>query len=151
MEWLLPVLFVAVSLLQWWLKHRQTIKVSPQTKPQSATEDRESADPFGEMGELLEALGRGRHETPPVIPSRPVARMNEPPAIRPQASLPTPSVLPQAIPQHAVHKPSLSRPFNPRQEPLQSGHSWRNKLSQASATKDAVVLSEILALPVALR
>jgi len=151
MEWLLPVLFVAVSLLQWWLKHRQTIKDSSQTKTRSAPEHRENLDPFGEMDDLLEALGRGRHETPPEIPSRPVARMNEPPTILPQTSLRTLPVPPLATLQPAPEKPSFSHPFNPRQEPVRSGHSWREKLSQAYATKEAVVLSEILALPVGLR
>ena len=151
MEWLLPVLFVAVSLLQWWLKHRQTIKDSSQTKPQSTPEQREGADPFSEMHDLLEALGRGRHETPPVIPSKANARVNEPPAILPPSSLPTLPVLPQPILPPALEKSFLSRPFNPRHEPVQSGHSWRRKLGQPSSMKEAVVLSEILALPVALR
>jgi hypothetical protein len=77
--------------------------------------------------------------------------MYEPPAILPQTSLPTLPLQPQAIPQHAIDEPSLSRPPNPRQEPIKSRHSWRKKLGHPSATKEAVVLSEILALPVALR
>jgi hypothetical protein len=151
MEWLLPVLFVAVSLLQWWLKHRQTIKDSSQTKPRSVPEHRETADPFGEMDDLLEALGRGRHETPPVILPKPAARVNEPPAIFPSSSLTTIPLQPQTVKQPAIGEPSFSRPFNPRQEPVESGHSWRKKLGQPSAMKEALVLSEILALPVALR
>ena len=151
MEWLLPVLFVMVSLFQWWLKHRQTIKDSSQTKPRSAPEHQESADPFGEMDDLLEALGRGRHETPPSIPSRPAARVNEPPAILLTPSLPTLPLQPRTIQQCVLEKPSLSRPISIKQEPVQSDHPWRKKLGHPSATKEAVVLSEILALPVALR
>ncbi|NDB94705.1 MAG: hypothetical protein EBZ78_00835 [Verrucomicrobia bacterium] len=151
MEWLLPVLFVAVSLLQWWLKHRQTIKDSSQTNPRPTPEHRETADPFGEMDDLLEALGRGRHETPPVIPSVPVARRKEPPAILPQAPTRTLPLQPQSIPQHPIATPSSSPPPNSGWEPIKSRHSWRKKLGEPYTTKEAVVLSEILALPVALR
>jgi len=151
MEWLLPVLFVVVSLFQWWLKHRQTIKDPSQTKTRSAPEHQENADPFGEMDDLLEALGRGRHESPPVIPSRTAPRVNEPPAILPTPSLPTLPLQPQTIQQCVLEKLSLSGPISLKQEPVQSGHTWRKKLGHPSATKEAVVLSEILALPVALR
>lgn len=151
MEWLLPVIFVVVSLLQWWLKHRQTIKDSSESKPRSAPEHEERGEPLDEIGDLLEALGRGRHESPPVIPSSPAARVIEPAAI-----LPTPSLSPlpmpeQMIPQSALTKSPLSRSFKPRTEAVQFAHSWRKKLRQPSATKEAIVLSEILALPVALR
>jgi len=151
MEWLLPVIFVVVSLLQWWLKHRQTIKDSSETKPRSAPDHREIADPFSEMGDLLEALGRGRHETSPAIPSRPAARVIEAPAILPTPSLSNLPMPEQAILQSALAKSPLSRPLKPRKEAVQLGHYWRRKLGQPSSMKEAVVLSEILALPVALR
>ena len=151
MEWLLPVIFVVVSLLQWWLKHRQTSKDSSGTKPRSAPEHEERGEPLDEISDLLEALGRGRQESPLVIPSRPAVRVIEPPAILPTPSLSTLPMPEEKIPQSALTKPPLSRPFKTRKEAVQLGHYWRKKLRQPSATKKAIVLSEILALPVALR
>lgn len=64
MEWLVPILFVVLSLAQWWLKHRQASTPNVERPV-------ESPEPLDEFGDLMEALGRRRHESPPTSPVPP--------------------------------------------------------------------------------
>ena len=76
MEWLVPILFVVLSLAQWWLKHRQ----AGTPNVDRPVESPESLDGFGD---LMEALGRRRHESPPTSPVPPKSL---PPQIPPSLS-----------------------------------------------------------------
>ena len=110
MEWLVPILFVLASLAQWWMqrnrqgqedgqpesastKDRPERPVSPQREPQPQEE-------FSDLGDLLEALGRRRHESPP-----PPVEQPEPPV------LPAPTPATAAIPKR---EPATA----PRPEPV---------------------------------
>ncbi|NDD56616.1 MAG: hypothetical protein EBZ44_02660, partial [Verrucomicrobia bacterium] len=74
MEWLVPILFVLASLAQWWMQRnrqgqeRETTEAPPAhgRRERSAPPRREPEPPeeFGDLGDLLEALGRRRHESP---------------------------------------------------------------------------------------
>jgi hypothetical protein len=66
MEWLVPILFVLVSIAQWWIRRRHV--VPPSSPAQQERDPDPSADPMDEFGDLLEALGRRRHESPPAPP-----------------------------------------------------------------------------------
>lgn len=172
MEWLVPVLFVIVSLAQWWLKRQKqsTEPVLTPTAPQeSKTDPEREADPFGEFGDLLEALGRRRHESPPppaAIPSRaaPPAKPFvdfSPPIIAHQDSPRRPHIpaLPQVLidsfsgesatplPVFVHDKPTFSyaQPQGARR------HSFQERLNDSGSLRHAIILSEILAPPVALR
>lgn len=172
MEWLVPVLFVVVSLAQWWLKRQKqsTEPVLAPTAPQeSKTDPEREADPFGEFGDLLEALGRRRHESPPppaAIPSRaaPPAKPFidfSPPIIAHKDSPRRPhiSALPQVLTDsfsgetatplpvfvHDKHAFSYAQPEGARR------HSFQKRLSDPTSLRHAIILSEILAPPVALR
>lgn len=142
MEWLVPILFVVVSLAQWWIKHRKA------GTPQSPHSDGEpSKDPMDEFGDLLEALGRRRHESPP------------PPPLPQKA--PAPRILPPLeVPAMNFHLPSLPAiPISP--QPRERGPyskkmetrfiTRRSFISPSTRWSEAIVLSEILAPPVALR
>ena len=142
MEWLVPILFVVVSLAQWWIKHRKA------GTPQSPNSDGEpSKDPLDEFGDLLEALGRRRHESPP------------PPPLPPKA--PAPRILPPLeVPAMNFDLPSLPAiPISP--QPRERGPyskkmetrfiTRRSFISPSTRWSEAIVLSEILAPPVALR
>ncbi len=142
MEWLVPILFVVVSLAQWWIKHRKA------GTPQSPHSDGEpSKDPLDEFGDLLEALGRRRHESPP------------PPPLPQKA--PAPRILPPLeVPAMNFDLPSLPAiPISP--QPRERGHyskkmetrfiTRRSFISPSTRWSEAIVLSEILAPPVALR
>ena len=142
MEWLVPILFVVVSLAQWWIKHRKA------GTPQSPNSDGEpSKDPLDEFGDLLEALGRRRHESPP------------PPPLPQKA--PAPRILPPLeMPAMKFDLPSLpTLPISP--QPRERGPyskkmetrfiTRRSFISPSTRWSEAIVLSEILAPPVALR
>ena len=142
MEWLVPILFVFVSLAQWWIKHRKA------GTPQSPNSDGEpSKDPLDEFGDLLEALGRRRHESPP------------PPPLPQKA--PAPRILPPLeVPAMNFDLPSLPTiPISP--QPRERGPyskkmetrfiTRRSFISPSTRWSEAIVLSEILAPPVALR
>ena len=142
MEWLVPILFVVVSLAQWWIKHRKA------GTPQSPNSDEEpSKDPLDEFGDLLEALGRRRHESPP------------PPPLPQKA--PAPRILPPLeVPAMNFDLPSLPTiPISP--QPRERGPyskkmetrfiTRRSFISPSTRWSEAIVLSEILAPPVALR
>ena len=142
MEWLVPILFVVVSLAQWWIKHRKA------GTPQSPHSDGEpSKDPLDEFGDLLEALGRRRHESPP------------PPPLPQKA--PAPRILPPLeVPAMNFDLPSLPTiPISP--QPRERGPyskkmetrfiTRRSFISPSTRWSEAIVLSEILAPPVALR
>ena len=142
MEWLVPILFVVVSLAQWWIKHRKA------GTPQSPNSDGEpSKDPLDEFGDLLEALGRRRHESPP------------PPPLPQKA--PAPRILPPLeVPAMNFDLPSLPAiPISP--QPRERGPyskkietrfiTRRSFISPSTRWSEAIVLSEILAPPVALR
>lgn len=175
MEWLVPVLFVVVTLAQWWLKHRKQLEeIPPSASPQESRPATEtSADPMGEFGDLLEALGRRRHESAPPIPTSPLKpgiptrRSSEvrPPVINRPEPLPLPSlpripetpILPrrmEPIPAPVFLAPTKTKSdFVPTLSPS-SGvrrYPWRQKLHQTASVREALVLSEILAPPVALR
>jgi hypothetical protein len=171
-EWLVPVLFVVVSLAQWWLKRQKqsTEPVLTPAAPQESKIDPErEADPFGEFGDLLEALGRRRHESPPspsaippraAPPAKPFIEFS-PPIIAHKDSPPRPhiSVLPQVLtdsfsgesatplPVFVHDKPTFSyaQPHGARR------HSFQKRLSDSASLRQAIILSEILAPPLALR
>jgi hypothetical protein len=141
-EWLVPILFVVVSLAQWWIKHR---KAGTTQSPNSDGEP--SKDPLDEFGDLLEALGRRRHESPP------------PPPLPQKA--PAPRILaPLEVPAMNFDLPSLPKiPISP--QPRERGPyskkmetrfiTRRSFISPSTRWSEAIVLSEILAPPVALR
>ena len=142
MEWLVPILFVVVSIAQWWMKHRKA------TAPQSPSPDLEpSQDPLDEFGDLLEALGKRRHESPP-----------PPPMLQ---KTPVPRILPPLeVPARNLNLPSL--PTIPSSPQARERSPYSKKMETRSITRrsfifpstrwtEAIVLSEILAPPVALR
>ena len=104
MEWLVPVLFVVVSLAQWWLKRQkqstEPVLTPPSQQDSKANPEREM-DPFGEFGGLLEALGRRRHESPP------------PPAAIPPRAAPPAKPFIDFPPPIIAHKDSPRRPHTP--------------------------------------
>ena len=145
MEWLVPVLFVLASLAQWWMqRNRQGQEEASSEKPPTpgrpAAPRREppAQEEFGDLGDLLEALGRRRHESPPspveeieppVLPAPPAQpapplRREPPPVLRPEPVIvleppkpaPTPMVVfpepkpsPLAEPLAVVEEPSPPR------------------------------------------
>ncbi|NCZ95894.1 hypothetical protein EBZ02_01815, partial [bacterium] len=68
MEWLVPILFVLASLAQWWMQRNRQgqEEESPEAPPTQGRRDRsapprrelEPQEEFGDLGDLLEALGR---------------------------------------------------------------------------------------------
>jgi hypothetical protein len=52
MEWLVPILFVLVSIAQWWVRRRQVLPPSP-SPTQEAPEPAQRTDPLEEFGDLL--------------------------------------------------------------------------------------------------
>ncbi len=172
MEWLVPVLFVVVSLAQWWLKRQKqsTEPVLAPTAPQESKADPErEADPFGEFGDLLEALGRRRHESPPppaAIPSRaaPPAKpfIDFSPPIITHKDSPRPphnSALPQVLTDSFSGESATPLPVFVHDKPAFSyaqpqgarRHSFQKRLSDPASLRQAIILSEILAPPLALR
>ena len=112
MEWLVPILFVLVSLFQWWAKRRELIAPAP---PQDArTPNPPAGDPLDEVGDLLEALGRRRHESPPPPPQLEKA--------------PPPRILPpiETAFTFAPQVPSpLPQPPARAQAPLSTAENWK--------------------------
>ena len=142
MEWLVPILFVVVSLAQWWIKHRKA------GTPQSPNSDGEpSKDPLDEFGDLLEALGRRRHESPPPppLPQKAPAPRILPPLEVPAMNFALPSL--PAIP--ISPQPRERGPYSKKMETRFI--TRRSFISPSTRWSEAIVLSEILAPPVALR
>ena len=142
MEWLVPILFVVVSLAQWWIKHRKA------GTPQSPNSDGEpSKDPLDEFGDLLEALGRRRHESPPPppLPQKAPAPRILPPLEVPAMNFDLPSL--PAIP--ISPQPRERGPYSKKTETRFI--TRRSFISPSTRWSEAIVLSEILAPPVALR
>ena len=110
MEWLVPILFVLASLAQWWMQRnrQEQEEANPEVTPTPARRERAAPprrepDPqqeFGDLGDLLEALGRRRHESPP-----PAVEQTEPP------------VLPAPAPKTAT-PPKREPAPTPRPEPV---------------------------------
>jgi hypothetical protein len=138
MEWLVPILFVVLSLAQWWLKHRQA---------GTPNVDRpvESPEPLDEFGDLMEALGRRRHESPPTSPVQPKSL---PPLI-----LPSLSRIPETpVPVLAVQSASLPPRSLSSSRAVESRiGSFARLAPQPIDLRRAIVLSEILAPAVTLR
>ena len=143
MEWLVPILFVVVSLAQWWIKHRKA------GTPQSPNSDGEpSKDPLDEFGDLLEALGRRRHESPP--PPPPLPQKAPAPRILPPLEVPAMSLDLPSLPAIPISpQPRERGPYSKKMETRFI--TRRSFISPSTRWSEAIVLSEILAPPVALR
>ncbi len=158
MEWIVPILFVLATAAQWWLKRRHTPEELPPARPKdpgSALPPVIEAEPIDDFGDLLEALGRRRHESPPppVVPSAPAPMA--PQTLLPQTTSPALPVVPTVIAPVQVslaHNPSVLMKSPARKQKTQSraatGHSSPRIRSRL---RDAVIMSEILAPPLALR
>lgn len=153
MEWLVPILFVLVSIAQWWVRRRQVLPPSP-SPTQEAPEPAQRTDPLEEFGDLLEALGRRRQESPPAPPKieKPL-----PPRILPSLESIAPTFTPSVevftmpLPRIAHHKASLPKQSNvqkTKKDPYALKSLFRGVPTDWPR---AVVLSEVLAPPVALR
>ena len=142
MEWLVPILFVVVSLAQWWIKHRKA------GTPQSPNSDGEpSKDPLDEFGDLLEALGRRRHESPPPPP---LPQKAPAPRILPPLEVPAMNFDLPSLPTFPISpQPSERGPYSKKMETRFI--TRRSFISPSTRWSEAIVLSEILAPPVALR
>jgi len=138
MEWLVPILFVVLSLAQWWLKHRQA---------GTPNVDRPvgSPEPLDEFGDLMEALGRRRHESPPTSPVPPKSL---PPQILPSLS----RIHETPVPVLAVQSASLPPRSLSSSRAVESRiGSFARLTPQPTDLRRAIVLSEILAPAVTLR
>ena len=152
MEWLVPILFVLVSIAQWWVRRRHV--VPPSSPSHEERDPAPSADPMNEFGDLLEALGRRRHES---APAHPKIEKPLPPRILPPPEPMTPTLDPSVevvtmpllrIAQHEVSLPKLSNVRKTKKDP----YSLESLFRGAPANwPRAVVLSEVLAPPIALR
>ena len=138
MEWLVPILFVVLSLAQWWLKRRQA-------GTPSIDRPVESPEPLDEFGDLMEALGRRRHESPPTS--------TVPPKLVPPQILPSFSKIPETpVPVLAVQSASLPlRSFSSSRAVETRVGSFARLAPQPTDLRRAIVLSEILAPAVTLR
>ena len=142
MEWLVPVLFVLASLAQWWMQRNrqgqegESSELPPQ--PGRASTPRREPPPqeeFGDLGDLLEALGRRRHESPPppveqaeppMLPTSPVQpapplRREPPPVFQPEpvVVLETPPPAPAPMVLFPEPKPSpIAEPVAVFEEPV---------------------------------
>jgi hypothetical protein len=138
MEWLVAILFGVLSLAQWWIKHRQA---------GTPNVDRpvESPEPLDEFGDLMEALGRRRHESPPTSPV--------PPKSVPPQILPSLSKIPETpVPVLAVQSASLPPRSFPSSRAVETRAGFFARLAhQPADLRRAIVLSEILAPAVTLR
>ena len=120
MEWLVPILFVLASLAQWWMQRnrqgqeRETTEAPPAhgRRERSAPPRREPEPPeeFGDLGDLLEALGRRRHESPP-----PSVEQPEPPVL--PAPAPTTAAIPKREPAPAPRPEPVIIPEPPLTAP----------------------------------
>jgi hypothetical protein len=138
MEWLVPILFVVLSLAQWWLRHRQASTPNVERPV-------ESPEPLDEFGDLMEALGRRRHESPPTSPV--------PPKSVPPQILPSLSKIPETpVPVLAVQSASLPPRSLSSSRAVESRiGSFARLAPQPTDLRRAIVLSEILAPAVTLR
>ena len=152
MEWLVPILFVLVSIAQWWVRRRHA--VPPSSPTHQERDPAPSADPIDEFGDLLEALGRRRHESPPTPPKieKPL-----PPRILPPLEPITPTLTPSVevvtmpllhIANHEASLPKQSNVQKTKKDPYSLKSLFRGVPTNWPR---AVVLSEVLAPPVALR
>ena len=168
MEWLVPVLFVLASLAQWWMqRNRQGQEEETPERPpatgRAAAPRREPspAEEFGDLGDLLEALGRRRHESPPppveqteppVLPAPPAQttpplRREPPPVFRPEPVivLETPQPAPAPVVVFPEPKPSpmaepvavFEEPAPPRVtfRPFPAAPKWEASVSHRWAEK----------------
>jgi len=117
MEWLVPILFVLASLAQWWMQRNrqgqedQSSEGLPPQPARSAPDRREPPpqEEFGGLGDLMEALGRRRHESPP-----PPIKHTEPPVLSsppvtkgsPAKPEPAPIFMPEPVTVREVPKPA---------------------------------------------
>jgi len=152
MEWLVPILFVLVSIAQWWIRRRHA--VPPSSPAHQERDPAPSADPMDEFGDLLEALGRRRHESPPAPPKieKPLPPRILPP-IEPMTPTHTPSVEVATMPliriaQYEASSPKQSNVQKAKKDPYSLKSLFRGVPTDWPR---AVVLSEVLAPPVALR
>ena len=138
MEWLVPILVIVLSLAQWWLKHRQA---------GTPNVDRPvgSPEPLDEFGDLMEELGRRRHESPTTSPV--------PPKSVPPQILPSLSKIPETpVPVLAVQSaPPPPRSFSSSRAVETRVGSFARLAPQPTDLRRAIVLSEILAPAVTLR
>ena len=120
MEWLVPILFVLASLAQWWMQRNRQGREeeNPEVPPAPARRDRSAPprrepDPqqeFGDLGDLLEALGRRRHESPPppVEEIEPPVLSSPPlPKVSPGRQEPAPVLVPEPVTVREEPKPVL--------------------------------------------
>ena len=125
MEWLVPILFVLASLAQWWMQRNRQgqEELPPAEKPSRSGPSRRETEPpqeFGDFGDLMEALGRRRHEAPP-----PSAEQVEPPVLPtpppPSAPLPkresAPAPRPEPVIIFETPEPLAAPVFTPFPEP----------------------------------
>ena len=152
MEWLVPILFVLVSIAQWWIRRRHV--VPPSSPTDQERDPAPSADPMDEFGDLLEALGRRRHESPPAPPKieKPLPPRILPP-LEPMTPTLAPSVEVAAMPLICIaqHEASLPKKLNV-QKTKKDPYSLKSLFRGVPTDwPRAVVLSEVLAPPVALR
>lgn len=152
MEWLVPILFVLVSIAQWWVRRRHVVPPSPPTHQER--DPAPSADPMDEFGDLLEALGRRRHESPPAPPKieKPLSPRILPP-LEPMSPTLTPTVEVATMPliriaRHEASLPKQSNVQKTKKDPYSLKSLFRGVPTDWPR---AVVLSEVLAPPVALR
>jgi len=152
MEWLVPILFVLVSIAQWWIRRRHV--VPPSSPTHQERDSAPSADPMDEFGDLLEALGKRRHESPPATPKieKPL-----PPRILPPFEPMTPTLAPSVevatmpLPRIAHHEAFLPKQSNV-QKTKKDPYSLKSLFRGVPTDwPRAVGLSEGLAPPVALR
>ena len=157
MEWIVPVLFVLATAAQWWLKHRHQSKELP--LPPSKDTSRPArpdveVDPIDDFGDLLEALGKRRHESPPApfTPNSPapVASLPPEPHTDPSVLSLPPVILSPSRPAPVLdlvmtNKSREEQKPRPRIQPAHSIPRLRSRL------RDGVVMSEILAPPLSLR
>ena len=118
MEWLVPILFVLASLAQWWMQRNrqgqeeETSEALPPQQTRSAPDRREPPPQgeFGDFGDLMEALGRRRHESPPppaepieppLLPSPPLTKVS------PAKQEPAPVLVPEPVTVREEPKPVL--------------------------------------------
>ncbi len=149
MEWLVPVLFVLASLAQWWMqRNRQGQEEKPSEKPplpgrpNPPRREPPAQEEFGDLGDLLEALGRRRHDSPPspvdeirpsVLPDPPAQpapplRRETPPVFRPEPLivLETPKPAPTPVVVFPEPKPSpLAEPLAVFEETAPSRVTFR--------------------------
>lgn len=153
MEWLVPILFVLVSLAQWWMKRRQAASPTPSPSPEHS-ETEKPGDPLDEFGDLLEALGRRRHETPPPPPK---IEKTPPPRILPPLES-TPAMGDPSFGMAFTPQPALPSPIQPPEQQANFRKTMKDPYSVQSLFRrsstdwsKAIILSEVLAPPVALR